>query len=296
MVSQGPTALFNDFELTTSSGKQLEVISHAHKVSLMCKLISLSKVIVDLSIGFDRDCVRKQQELTNNKNIKSKYHLRIMLKDVFGSVEIQEKATYGLGCKLTPTRNEDVDVLDKAVGIADAGIKIDHFHWFMLHYTLSIQQQGILSKQILSKTPTEFRYIERSVFMKEVNNQNLWTFELGSQESLNDRIWIIIGFQDRQDSQNLNKVTFCKLPVTSAQCNIGTGNYPDASILLNYDDDDYSQGYGQIIEVFGALTKDDILQLYISNDDFRSSNISADDIGYNLYVFDIRYKQKLTAS
>ena len=68
---------------------------------------------------------------------------------------------------------------------------------------------------------------------------------MGSQERMNVPIWIIIGFQqqDRQDSQNLNNDTFCRLPVVSAQCIIGTENYPDAGISLNYDDDDCAQGY-----------------------------------------------------
>ena len=81
--------------------------------------------------------------------------------------------------------------------------------------------------------------------MTEVNNQNLWNFELGSHESMNLPIWIIIGFQqrDRQDSQNLNNDTFYRLPVVSPQCVIGTEENPNAGILLNYDDDDYSQGY-----------------------------------------------------
>ena len=102
--------------------------------------------------------------------------------------------------------------------------------------------------------------------MKEVNNQKVWNFELGSQENMNVPIWIIIGFQqqDRKDSQILNNDTFCWLPLVSAQCVIGTEKYPDAGILLNYADDDYSQGYHQIKEAFEALTKDDILQLYIS--------------------------------
>ena len=61
--------------------------------------------------------------------------------------------------------------------------------------------------------------------------------------------------RDRQDSQNLNNDTFCRLPVVSAQSIIGTEKYPDASIILNYDDDDdYSQGYYQIKEAFEALT------------------------------------------
>ena len=92
---------------------------------------------------------------------------------------------------------------------------------------------------------------------------------------MNVPIWIIIGFQqrDRQDFQYLNIDTFCRLPVVIAQCTIGTEKYPDAGIFINYDDDDYSQGYHQIKRVFKALTKDDILQPYISNDDFRADEI-----------------------
>ena len=287
LVNLGPIALFSNFKLTTSSGKHLEDISHSHIVSLMYKLITSSKDSNDLSIGFDNSRNRRRDELALNKNIKGKYHVKIMLKDVFGFAEHQEKATYGLGYKLTLTRNKDDAVIDIANGIADARIKIDRIHWYVSHYIPSIQQQSTSAKQSLSKTSTELRYVERSVFMKEVNNQNVWTFELGSHENMNVPIWIVIGFQqrDRQDSQSLNNDTFCRLPVVSAQCIIGTEKYPDAGILLNYDDDDYTQGYHQIKEAFKALTKDDILQPYISDDNFRTSNAAANDIGYNLYVF-----------
>ena len=91
-------------------------------------------------------------------------------------------------------------------------------------------------------------------------------------------------------------ILFCRLPVVSAQCIIGTEKYPDAAILLNYDDDDYSQGYHQIKEAFRALTKNNILQPYISEADVRTSNVAANDIGYNLYVFDIRYQKNFTNS
>ena len=221
-----------------------------------------------------------------------------MLKDVFGCAECQEKATDGLGYKLTLTRNKDKAVIDKVAAIADARIKIDHNHWYIPHYTPSISQQNILSKQILNKTPTELRYVERSVFMKEVNKQKLWNFDLGSQENMNVTIRIIMDFQqqDRQDSQDLKNDTFWGLPVVSAQCNIGTEKSPDADILLDYIDDDYRQGYHQIKEAFKSLTKDDIIQPYISEEDFRTSNFRAADVGYNLYVFVIRYQKNCTAS
>ena len=129
--------------------------------------------------------------------------------------------------------------------------------------------------------------------MKEVKNQNLWIFELGGQKSVNIPIWVFIGFQqrNRQNSQNFNTDTFFRLPVTSAHCVIGTGKNPDGGVLLNYDVDDYSQGYGQIKEVFRALTKDDILQPIISDHDFRSPNVRADDVGY---IF-ISFRYKITA-
>ena len=107
-------------------------------------------------------------------------------------------------------------------------------------------------------------------FLKEVNSQNLWNFELGSLQNMDVPIWksIAIEQRGRQDSQNLNNDTLCKLPVIGAQFIIGTEKHLDARISLNYDDDDdeYSQGFCQIKEVPRVLTKDDILKSYISGD------------------------------
>ena len=69
--------------LTNSSGKHLEDGSHAHIVSLVFKLITTAKGYDDLSIGFHRDHGIRQRELTNNKNIKSKYHVKVYIKVVF---------------------------------------------------------------------------------------------------------------------------------------------------------------------------------------------------------------------
>ena len=58
----------------------------------MYKLITSSEDIDDLWIGFDRNRDRKQRKLTNNKNERGKYHIRVMLMDVFGFAEHQQKA------------------------------------------------------------------------------------------------------------------------------------------------------------------------------------------------------------
>ena len=297
LVKLGPVALFSNYKLATSSGKHLEDVSHAHIISLMYKLITTAKDMNDLSVGFDRDRTRRRNELTNNKKIQGKYHVRVYLKDVFGFAEYQQKRTYGLGYILTLTRNSDNAVLNKADATNLGKVKINAVEWYVPHFTASMSQQAVLSNQIVNRIPAELQYKERSVFKKEVNTQNLWNSGLGTQEGINVPVWIITGFQqqDRQNSQNENNDTFYRPSVTSAQSIIGTEKYPDSGISLNNDDDDYNEGYGQSKEAFRALRKNDILQPYISDHDFRSSN-NNNDFGYNLYVFDIRYQKNFENS
>ena len=73
-----------------------------------------------------------------------------------------------MGYKLTLTRNTDNAVLNKDNAINNGKIKINAIEWYVPHYTPSMQQQSILSRQIINKTPAQIQYPERSVFMKEM--------------------------------------------------------------------------------------------------------------------------------
>ena len=72
LTNLGPIALFINFKLTTSSGKHLEDICHAHIVSSMYKMISSAKDSNDLSIGFAHSRNRRKDELTANENVTEK--------------------------------------------------------------------------------------------------------------------------------------------------------------------------------------------------------------------------------
>ena len=71
---------------------------------------------------------------------------------------------------MTLTKNNKNSVLNKGNATNIGKSKIIYFEWYVPHYTPSISQQAILSKQILSKSRTEPHYIERSFFMKELKN------------------------------------------------------------------------------------------------------------------------------
>ena len=166
LVNLAPIALFSNYKLTTSSGKHLENIDHAHIVSLMYKFLSSSRDSDDLSIGFDRKRDRRKREVTNNKTQKGKFHLRIYVCDVFGFAEHQERGTFSLGYKLTLTRNTDNAVLNKVNAINNAKIIMVQNGMFP-----SLEEYNELLNQIAKKTFTNLHYQDKIVFMKEVNTQ-----------------------------------------------------------------------------------------------------------------------------
>ena len=107
------------------------------------------------------------------------------------------------------TRNTDNAVLNKGNATNNAKIKINALEWYVSHHTPSLEAYSKILNEIKNKTPTNFHYPERPVFMKEVSTQSFWTFELGVQEAINVPIWIYLFFQqsDRQHDQNFNNDT-----------------------------------------------------------------------------------------
>ena len=129
----GTIALFSNYKLTTSSGKHLENIDHAHIVFLLYKLLSSSRDSDDLSIGLDRSRDKRKRELLDNKTQKGKLHLRFYLKDVFGFAEHQQVGTFGLSYRLTLTKNTDNAVWNKNDATNNAKIQINGIEWSPLH-------------------------------------------------------------------------------------------------------------------------------------------------------------------
>ena len=127
--------------------------------------------------------------------------------------------------------------------------------------------------------------------MKEVTTQNLWNFELGFQEGVNVPIWIYVAFQqnDRQHDQNLYNDTFVRLPFISAQVIVGTEKYPDSAFLINYNDDDYSQGYAQKKKLLKRLQKITFFnRIYLKKILRRLMMLMLLVIIYTLSIYDIR--------
>ena len=102
--------------------------------------------------------------------------MRTDLEHLFGFAD-QENIAYVLGYTLTlKSNNNDPIIRDNAVDAAKTGIK--DVGWYFPHQDPGIENQQLLMKQTLDKNPIELYYTERTVYRKDVNTKNKWTFEL----------------------------------------------------------------------------------------------------------------------
>ena len=293
LVNFGPISLFSEAKLTTSSGKHLEKVDNLHLISLMYKLLTSTKSTSELLYGFEESTSVRRQELTNNKNEKGTFFVRIKLKDLFGFAD-QEKITYGLGYTLTLKRNTNNDAILRSVGVDAAKVVIKDIGWYIPHYVPSLENQQFVMDQILNKDPTEIFFTERIIFRKDVNTISNWTFELGSAggNSNNESCptFVIVGFQARNkiDSQVHDNSVFDRLPISNAVCKIGSEKYPDDGIECDYDRDKYDQANSEIENFYHLHSETNLLNPFIDLHKFRTK--------YPLFVFDLSKQKDQIAS
>ena len=180
--------------------------------------------------GFEESIAIRRQELTNNKTEKGTFFVRIKLRNLFGFAD-QEKITYGLGYTLTLKRNNIIDAIIRGAAVDAAKVVVKDISWYFPHYVPSLENQQLVLNQILNEDPTELSFTERTVFRKDVNTNNNWTFELdNSGEST--PTFLLVGFQARNkiDSQTHDNATFDRLGISNAVCEIGSEKYPDDGI------------------------------------------------------------------
>ena len=241
LVIFGPIALFDEAKLTTSSGKHLEKVDNLHAISLIYKLLTSTQQTSQLMYGFEESTAIRRQELTNNKTEKGTFFERTKLKDLIGFAD-QEKLTYGLDYTLTLKRNTNNVAISRGNAVDAAKVVVKDINWYIPHYVPSLENQQLVLIQILNKDPTELYYTKRTVFRKDVNTNNNWTFELGNSGE-STPTFVIVGFQARNkfDSQTHDNATFDRLSFSNAVCKIGLEKSPDDGIECDYDRDKYDQ-------------------------------------------------------
>ena len=84
--------------------------------------------------------------------------------------------------------------MNTAAATTNGKVVFSNNSWYVACYTSIVEQQVGVSKQVLIMAPTELPYTERSVYMKEVSNQSLWTSELESDDKVNVLIHFLVVF------------------------------------------------------------------------------------------------------
>ena len=145
---------------------------------------------------------------------------------------------------------------------------------------------------IVSRAATELSYTKRSFYMKSINTEKNWTFELGVGDGVDLPFYVKVGYmqRDRINQQDQNNDTLYTPSVVNAHRIDGSGKNPDAGTICNYATDKYSHAYGETVSCFRHLAKNSVSQPKITRRDFMTHNIYPDgNPGYNIYVFANKY-------
>ena len=114
--------------------------------------------------------------MTNNVN-RCKFHVRILIGDVFGSVDPQKKTTYALGFVFILYRKIDSVILVQNAATADRETSIHAINWFISNCTPNEIQQDLMNVYVVFKIPNELLYFIRS-FSDQLVYQRECDFEL----------------------------------------------------------------------------------------------------------------------
>ena len=214
--------------------------------------------------------------------------MRLKLKDLFGFAD-QEKITYGLGYTLISKRSNNNDAIFRTAAVDAAKVVVQDVSWYISQYVPNLENQQLVLKQIINKNPTEFSFTERSVFRKDVNTNNNWTFEL-SNSGESTSIFVNVGFQARNkiDSQTHDNAVFDQIPISNAVCKLGSEKYPDDGTECDYDGDKFIQAYSEIENFYQLKGETNLLNPFIDLYKLRGS--------YKFYVFDLSKQKDHNAS
>ena len=153
---------------------------------------------------------------------------------------------------------------------------IKDISWYIFLYTPAVIKQVLINLQITTKSTSELSYFERYVSSEDVKQQIEWKFNLVVREGLDLTTDVIVGFRqrDRLKYQLLSFDSFYTPPLKLAQSIIRTEKYRGAGIFIGHAEADYSRGYSQFVSFVEDLTKDDIIQPFISQN-FIAINVIA---------------------
>ena len=230
LVNLGPIALFFEANLSKSSNKILEKVESLHTVSLLHKLLSSCAKSTDLLFRFDSNKTHRRLEFTNNKKAGQRgvFFNKIRLFDFIGFAD-QHKISYCLRYNLILKRDINSNAIYRTTVESEAKIAIRIFAGYVEKITPTLDNQQSVADQMLSKTPTELYYEERTVFRKRFKNAGTWELQLGIESGKNILSFVIIACMenDKFGSQTHDNSAFFWLPMSSAVCRLGSERYLD---------------------------------------------------------------------
>lgn len=187
----------------------------------------------------------KVRHLRYNKKSKCEVSFVIPLSHIFGFCEEYKKMMFGHRHTLILNRCGDKNAIVKGANTEpDCKFNITHLSWIMPKIVPSLDIDMKLSNIFSSKTvfPVGFLYwnLDHISVAHGVDN---FTWQLGMKSATEKPRYFIIGFQTNKSQNYQNAAVFDHCNLKSISVFLNSVQYPNISVVNDFDKEDYSLSY-----------------------------------------------------
>ena len=282
LVNNGYAFCFEEARLSTTIGSDIEINKFCGQLSTITRAISNKDG--DLLSQFDninendipileqlanlpvqiRDTPH-QKTLTNSHTDANKDKIKgyLYLEDIFGFCKTFKKVTKNMGFHLTFKINELQNIIYSSMA-DDINVTINNLYVYVPNLIPNVETQVMFneSTQNIYKTNFDEWYTERRVISDTITKM-----DIGTSQHVNSPKYLIGAHQTRTraDTAKKNKIAiFDNLNLQKNYVEIDSVRYPQDSVLVNYEQNNYLEPYKDLKLFFKEYNGEELMSPFIS--------------------------------
>ena len=289
LVNIGVAFCFKEARFCTTICSDIEINKFCGQVSTIMKVISSKDG--DLSSQFDNDNENDIPILERlavlPPQIRSPPHQKMLidihtdankgkikgypyLEDLFDFCKIFRKVTKNLGFHLTFKTNDLQSILDSSMA-DDINVTNNNLYLYVPNLKPSVETQVMFNEATQNNYEKTFDewYTERRVITDTITQM-----DIGTSEHVNSPKYLISAHQTRNRAVTANKnnniALIDNLNIEKYYVEIDSLRYPQDSVLLNYEQNDYIEPYKDLKLFFKEYIGEELMSPFISYPDMTT--------------------------
>ena len=301
LVNNGFAFCFKEARLSTTIGSDIEINKFCGQVSTIMRAISnkdgdllsqfdninendmpVLEQLADLPVQI-RDTPHQKMLINNHTDAnKGKIKGYLYLEDIFGFCKTFKKVTKNLGFHITFKTNHLQNIIYSSM-VDDINVTNNNLYLYVPNLIPSVETQVMFNEATQNNYKISFDewYTERRIISDTITQM-----DIGTSQDVNSPKYLIDAHQTRIRADTANKnnniAIFDNLNLQKYYVEIDSVRYPQDSVLVNYEQNDYIEPYKDLKLFFKEYIREELMSPFISYPDMKTK--------YPFQIIDLRHQ------